>query len=420
MLLSYLSFFTFLSCITLGVINLALDPKAKLNRAFFLISLSSALWAFAYIFVFIETDRERLWLWYRVSTIGGLFLLFATFNFLYIFADLKGTILRVMSVVRALYLLPLVYLVYLQFSSTIFVVDFVRTPLGNAGIIDPSLPGYYLLLASAGICVVSGAVFLVGGRGRNTSKRYAILIRGLIVFTGVPIVLIVLLNFLLPGGGRDPLPFPGVITLNITVAGIFYLITRYRLLRVDYSLLKPEQIVAHISDTVLILDTSLAVITANASAGELLAVDPKSLRGERFPGMVRGDGNVGEALAAFVTGGENSMLLRLSYLKGGDDTVMTETYLSLLKDGLSDVMGVLVISKEIRGRKEFREVYGVTGREMEVLDLFLAGHPARSIGERLGISSRTVETHLTSIYNRTGINNKAGLFSLCAKFKLLS
>jgi len=74
MLLSYLSFFTFLSCITLGFINLFLDPRAKLNRAFFLLSASSAHWAFAYIFIFIAGDKETIWLWYRISAPGGLIL----------------------------------------------------------------------------------------------------------------------------------------------------------------------------------------------------------------------------------------------------------------------------------------------------------------------------------------------------------
>ncbi|TAL35731.1 MAG: PAS domain-containing protein [Spirochaetes bacterium] len=419
MLLSYLSFFTFISCIALGLINLFLDSKAKLNRAFFLLSASSALWAFAYIFIFIADDKETIWLWYRISAPGGLFLLFSTFNFLYIFAGLKDNTRRFFSIIRILYFLFILYLIYVQATATLFVVDFVSTPYGNAGIINTSLPGYYLTNSAAMICLVSGGIFLFEGNKYNTSKRYRIQIKGLVLFMGVPIVLVALFNFILPAGNIIPFPFVGVVTLNFTVAGIFYLITRFKLLRVDYSLIKPEDLVSHLSDMIMILDMRLRIVTANRAAEALLSLEPKVLEGIFFPEIIHGDDGFKERIKRFVAGNEDSMDLRLAYRKGEDDSIVTDTYLSKIKDTLSDIVAILVISKEIRGRKEFQYAYGISDRELEILDLFLSGLSARETGEKLRISRRTVETHLTSIYNRTGINNKAGLFNLCAKFKLL-
>ncbi len=418
MLLSYLSFLTFLSCTTLGIRALLLDPGARLNRAFSMISTTSAIWAFGYIFIYIESDTETIWFWYRFAAIGGLLLLFATFNFLYVFADLKGAIRRVMSALRIAYLLFLLMLMYVQLTGTMFVVDFVRTPYGNAGVINKTLPGYYLINIAAAICFFSGIVFLIAGRKNNSSRRYKLQMKWLVQSTGMPVVLIALSNFILPVFTRNPVPFVGIIFLNITVVGVYYLIASFKLMRIGFSALKPEDVVSHISDMVLLLDMKYHIVIANEAAGEVLSVEKDLLKDAYFPGIVRDD-DFESTMKNFLERNDDSLQLRLLYGKNGSETVLTDTYISGLKDKFSDIIGILIISKEVRGRKEFQIAYGISAREMEVLDFILTSHSARSIGEILRISQRTVETHLINIYNKAGINTKPELFSLCAKFNLI-
>jgi DNA-binding CsgD family transcriptional regulator len=52
---------------------------------------------------------------------------------------------------------------------------------------------------------------------------------------------------------------------------------------------------------------------------------------------------------------------------------------------------------------------GVTSREMDVLKLIAAGLPNREIAERLYLSPRTVEHHVTRLLRRTGAPNRAAL-----------
>lgn len=47
---------------------------------------------------------------------------------------------------------------------------------------------------------------------------------------------------------------------------------------------------------------------------------------------------------------------------------------------------------------------GLTSREVEVLRLLAQGCTGTQIAEQLTISHRTVTTHLTSIYNKLGVN----------------
>ena len=53
------------------------------------------------------------------------------------------------------------------------------------------------------------------------------------------------------------------------------------------------------------------------------------------------------------------------------------------------------------------EVAGVSAREREVLALLAQGLTDREIGERLGISPRTVETHVGSLLSKLGVRNRA-------------
>ncbi len=55
---------------------------------------------------------------------------------------------------------------------------------------------------------------------------------------------------------------------------------------------------------------------------------------------------------------------------------------------------------------------GVTGRELDVLRLVAAGRSTREIGTSLQLSTKTVERHLSSLFDRTGVRNRAALGAL--------
>ena len=55
---------------------------------------------------------------------------------------------------------------------------------------------------------------------------------------------------------------------------------------------------------------------------------------------------------------------------------------------------------------------GVTGREYEVLRLVAEGRSSRAIAESLHLSTKTVERHLSSLFDRTGVRNRTALGEL--------
>jgi NarL family two-component system response regulator YdfI len=56
-----------------------------------------------------------------------------------------------------------------------------------------------------------------------------------------------------------------------------------------------------------------------------------------------------------------------------------------------------------------------TPRELEVLKGAAAGERNKEIAHRLGISSRTVKAHLTSVYNKLGVDSRAAAIAIAAQ-----
>jgi DNA-binding NarL/FixJ family response regulator len=61
-------------------------------------------------------------------------------------------------------------------------------------------------------------------------------------------------------------------------------------------------------------------------------------------------------------------------------------------------------------------VEDLSDREYEVLELTAAGMTNDAIAERLTISVRTVERHLSNVYAKLGVSGKAGRAAAAAAF----
>jgi DNA-binding CsgD family transcriptional regulator len=62
---------------------------------------------------------------------------------------------------------------------------------------------------------------------------------------------------------------------------------------------------------------------------------------------------------------------------------------------------------------------GVTGRELDVLRLVVGGRSNRQIGEELHLSTKTVERHLSNLFDRTGVRTRTALGELARSHGVL-
>jgi len=81
---------------------------------------------------------------------------------------------------------------------------------------------------------------------------------------------------------------------------------------------------------------------------------------------------------------------------------------------------VLALGRLARRAREGEEVgVGLTTRERQVLELLSDGHTMRQIATRLGISPRTVETHVAKLYRKLGVRTRVQAVSRAATLGLV-
>jgi DNA-binding NarL/FixJ family response regulator len=111
-------------------------------------------------------------------------------------------------------------------------------------------------------------------------------------------------------------------------------------------------------------------------------------------------------------------LLRAIQL-GARGVVLKESATRYLIDGIHRVMeGKFLIGSEVADdlAQAVRQVgthkekpYGLTAREIEIVEAIIAGDSNRDIAARLNISLQTVKHHLTSIFDKTGTSSRLEL-----------
>jgi NarL family two-component system response regulator YdfI len=57
----------------------------------------------------------------------------------------------------------------------------------------------------------------------------------------------------------------------------------------------------------------------------------------------------------------------------------------------------------------------LTERESEVLEAIAGGHTSRSAAEELGVSERTIKAHLTSVFDKFGVDTRAAAIAFAAE-----
>lgn len=87
------------------------------------------------------------------------------------------------------------------------------------------------------------------------------------------------------------------------------------------------------------------------------------------------------------------------------------------KRSLSPEVSRLLLAGE--GASATTEAEPLTVRELDVLRLVVQGARNSEIGQRLSISVKTVESHLTSIYGKLGVQSRAEAIALAQKQGLL-
>ncbi len=74
-----------------------------------------------------------------------------------------------------------------------------------------------------------------------------------------------------------------------------------------------------------------------------------------------------------------------------------------------DVSAVQPLRPAIEGEEKIKRISSLTQREMETFKFLLEGYTLKETAEQMGIKYPTVNTYMTGVYRKLGINSRAEL-----------
>jgi len=204
--------------------------------------------------------------------------------------------------------------------------------------------------------------------------------------------------------------------MQLFVLGLYFMVFTFRFMNLA-SVLPFDEIIANISEIVFVLDMDLRIIKTNKTADMILRESNWDAANRSFPGILTDSREFVKSIKNIVDGRIDNFiaLLNFSTVTGN---MAVKTYISCIKDRFNDISGFLIISSELRDVEKFRKIYMITDRELEITGLIVSGLSYKEISGKLGISERTVERHLTNIYNKLGINNKIELYRIAGEYNI--
>jgi two-component system CheB/CheR fusion protein len=123
----------------------------------------------------------------------------------------------------------------------------------------------------------------------------------------------------------------------------------------------------------------------------------------------------GHSLPAIMITGNSDVPIAVKAMKAGAMDFLEKPISA--KDLLASVKRALEQSKDSGKLTAWREdaahhLEGLTPRQLQIMEMVLAGHPSKNIAADLGVSQRTVENHRASIMKKTGAKSLPALARL--------
>ena len=401
-LLSFAASLALALSVTEGVYILAQDHRASANRLFFLICICIALWLTGAVFGYSAPTEEKGFFWLRVASPG----------FVFMHAFVLHFTLRYTGVLKSrwIYLLYLPSFCFVSISLFRNIVFSEIHRIGDYWLLDVNFTSPIFLLLMTNYLLYYGVSLLLLHRYVRKAESNRIRKQSRIIFFAI-IITIASYNvepFLAPFlFGHETYGIAPIFSI-FWISLIWFAMHRYRFLGV-YERLLPGDIMEALDEMVVIADTEHRVIHLNRSLREKLEES----------------GDINDLSDIFVESEflkrlsdslheEPSTELSLNLSVPEGDTGLVKVNLLPFKDRFGDRVGYIITARELPDGHSHLKEKGITRREYQLIQMILAGNSNRQMSEALDISLRTVETHITHIFSKLGINSRSELVNYCS------
>ena len=409
--------FTLLFCIYLffGLFVLTLNSQEKLNRLFFLITIAYAISCIGALVVQTDISEGTRQHWFTSSTI------FYNLNlYLILVFNIQLTkVLKPIWYVFLLFSIPIIYLTILTLNikdmAVFYELNYIEYRFGGESekamnqITVINL--FYLLVSS----------ILLLKRYYNSSQiktKKQILIILITLFISITLAFIdhvVLFEWINISSKR----IPGIILFYslIWIIGIGYALVKYRFLTLDITTIN-RHIIANIDEIVVLVNPDFQIMLVNRKLKETIKSE-KKLYGRHISSLVYESDQIINELKEQGTEKFSSISGHM-HLKGNENhRICADVKIKRIRDKFKDSIGYLIIAKELKGLRQLKEIYKITDREANIIQAVIAGRTNHAIADDLGITERTVKSHMTNIFNKLVVNNRVQLLIKLKDFHLI-
>ena len=172
-----------------------------------------------------------------------------------------------------------------------------------------------------------------------------------------------------------------------------------------------------------------ALIASDPPDVVVVDLDMRDSRG--FIAAIRGDGFAGEILVlsdradggsvlSAMRAGADGYLVKASGLRAVGSALLRVAHGERVLDPQLERSAADELRRVARQAREGTDVMSsLTPREQEVLALLAEGATMQQIGRRLGISPRTVETHVGKLYRKLGVRTRVQAVARAASLRLI-
>lgn len=384
-----------------GIYILSRDYKSEENRLFFLICLSISIWLFGGSIGYSAATRNEAFFWLKITSPGFIFMHAFVLHFAIRYTGFIKTLW-----IYLLYLPSLIFL-YISISNHLVFSDIYRS--GNYWVMVPdyeSLTFYLFMINYLSYYFIS--LFLLHKQINKTdSKRiqsqsriiFAAIIITITSYNIEPFLAPLCFNYLTYGQA----PLYSILWVSL----IWYAMYKYRFLGI-YKQYLPFDFIDSLNKMVIITDPNELIVKVNRTLKERISpTSPKLYLEDIFieHELLR------RQLAS--KNDKNSTHLFLNLKLTGEQQQVVKVSISDFKDRFGDTVGYIILLQETSKTQETLKKHGITKREHQLIELILSGNTNQQIADTLNISMRTVETHITSIYSKLGLERRSELINYC-------
>jgi DNA-binding CsgD family transcriptional regulator len=203
------------------------------------------------------------------------------------------------------------------------------------------------------------------------------------------------------------------------VIALGYAVVRYQFPGVTLAYVSRE-IMCNVEELVFLFDHYLQLETINDSALACMETSFERLRKRELKTLFYGGEELSPAIEKLRSSEESSCSCHITLRNfGAHESILVDARVSIVRDKYGDEIGVLVIGKRIKRARDLALDYGLTRRELDVLQGIVNGKSTREISNTLYISERTTKTHLTHIFAKLAVKNRVQLICNVMDYNLI-